>query len=558
MTNPDSTPVHAQSSQAAHPATHPASHPVSIPAAGTSHRTGDQPFFDPVAYGNGPNDSVTDTTENAALTHHSIVLGGRKIAYTATVGHLVTVDSSSSLPNAKMFYVAFTQDGQQEATRPLTFFYNGGPGSSSVFVLLGSFAPRRIRTSMPNFTQPAPYAMEDNPDSLLDKSDLVFINPVGTGYSTAIAPNKNRDFWGVDQDAHSIKQFIKRFLTKNSRWNSPKFLYGESYGTARSCVLAYLLHEDGVDLNGITLQSSILDYTQSGNPVGALPTAAADAWYHKQLGMAPAPVDLDTFAEDVAQFARTDYLDALRTFPTVDSGAIAKLSAYTGIDKTSLLSWSLNIASYGSDGNSQFLTTLLKSKGLALGAYDGRVSAIDTGIAGKISPNSGGNDPTMTAISGVYTTMWNVYLNEQLKYTSNSSFTDLNDQAFQYWDFSHIDPTGAQKGLDAKGNVVLYTAGDLAAVMALNFDLKVLSANGFYDFVTPFYQTVLDLQQMPLVNPQARQNLSARFYPSGHMVYLDGGSRTALKADLAKMYDSAVSNPQALSRIRSLQARKTD
>jgi carboxypeptidase C (cathepsin A) len=528
------------------------------PSAGAPHKAGDQPFFDPVAYGNGPDDSVTDTSENAAITKHSITIGGKKINYTATAGHLVTVDASSSQPNAKFFYVAFTQDDQKEETRPVTFFYNGGPGSSSVFVLLGSFAPRRIKTSMPSFTPPAPYQMEDNPDSLLDKSDLVFINPIGTGYSAAVAPKKNRDFWGVDQDADSIKQFIKRFLTRNNRWNSPKFLFGESYGTARSCVLAYKLHEDGVDLNGVTLQSSILDYTQSGNPVGALPTAAADTWYHKKLGIAPRPTDLGQFAEEVAQFARTDYLNALRKFPTTDSSVVEKLSEYTGIDKTTLLAWSLDIAGYDSRGNSLFLTTLLKAKGLALGEYDGRVTAIETGIAGKIDPNSGGNDPTMTAVTGVYTTMWNVYLNEQLKFTSNSAFTDLNDQAFKYWDFGHIDPTGAQKGLDSKGNIILYTAGDLAAVMALNVDLKVLSANGFYDFVTPFYQTVLDLQQMPLVSQQIRENLSARFYPSGHMVYLDGGSRTALKADLATMYDSAVHNTEALGRVRALQARTAE
>jgi carboxypeptidase C (cathepsin A) len=549
MTNTESASGSPQSSHNSHAAPAKA-------AATAAQKSGDQPFFDPVAYGNGPNDSVTDTTENAAITKHSIVIGGRKIAYTATAGHLVTVDPSSSVPNAKMFYVAFTEDNQKEETRPVTFFYNGGPGSSSVFVLLGSFAPRRIKTAMPSFTPPAPYTLEDNPDSLLDKSDLVFINPIGTGYSAAIAPSTNRNFWGVDQDATSIKQFIKRFLTKNNRWNSPKYLYGESYGTARSCVLAYMLHEDGVDLNGITLQSSILDYTQSGNPVGALPTAAADAWYHKKLGVAPTPTDLGAFAEEVAQFSRTDYLAALRKVPATDAATVEKLSEYTGIDKATLLAWSLDIAAYDSRGNSLFLTTLLKSKGLALGEYDGRVTAIETGIAGKIDPNSGGNDPTMTAVTGVYTSMWNVYLNEQLLYTSNSAFTDLNDQAFQYWDFSHIDPTGAQKGVDAKGNVILYTAGDLAAVMALNVDLKVLSANGFFDFVTPFYQTVIDLQKMPLVSPQVRQNLSARFYPSGHMVYLDGASRTALKADLARMYEATVSNTAAVARIRDLQARR--
>ncbi|BCF99985.1 peptidase S1 [Paraburkholderia sp. PGU19] len=547
MTNTESASGSPQSPHNSHA-------PQEASAASASQKAGDHPFFDPVAYGNGPDDSVTDTSESAAITKHSITIGGKKINYTATAGHLVTVDPSSSLPSAKMFYVAFTQDNQKEESRPLTFFYNGGPGSSSVFVLLGSFAPRRIKTSMPSFTPPAPYQMEDNPDSLLDKSDLIFINPVGTGYSAAVAPRKNRDFWGVDQDADSIKQFIKRYLTKNNRWNSPKFLFGESYGTARSCVLAYKLHEDGVDLNGITLQSSILDYTQAGNPIGALPTAAADAWYHKKLGVAPRPTDLGQFVEEVAQFARTDYLNALRKFPTTDSAVVEKLSEYTGIDKATLLAWSLDIAGYDSRGNSLFLTTLLKSKGLALGAYDGRVTAIETGIAGKIDPNSGGNDPTMTAVTGVYTTMWNVYLNEQLKFTSNSAFTDLNDQAFKFWDFGHIDPTGEQKGLDSKGNIILYTAGDLAAVMALNVDLKVLSANGFYDFVTPFYQTVLDLQQMPLLSQQVRDNLSARFYPSGHMVYLDGGSRTALKADLAAMYDKAVSNTEALGRVRALQA----
>ena len=219
--------------------------------------------------------------------------------------------------------------------------------------------------------------MEDNADSLIDKSDLVFINPVGTGYSAAIAPNKNRDFWGVDQDADSIKQFIKRYLTKNNRWNSPKFLFGESYGTARSCVLAYRLHEDGVDLNGVTLQSSILDYRQAGNPVGALPTAAADAWYHKKLGVAS---DADRSRATSPRKSRNSRAPTISTRcassrrPTTTS--CEKLSEYTGIDKTTLLAWSLDIAAYDSRGNSLFLTTLLKSKGQSLGSYDGRVTGV--------------------------------------------------------------------------------------------------------------------------------------------------------------------------------------
>jgi carboxypeptidase C (cathepsin A) len=518
----------------------------------------DQPYFDPAAYGNGPGDSVADSSENAAITHHSMQIGKRAYPYQATAGHLVAVDADNSQPAAKIFYVAFTADVSDRNTRPVTFFYNGGPGSSSVFVMLGSFAPKRIKTSMPGFTPPPPYTLEDNPDSLLDKTDLVFINPVGTGYSAAIAPYKNQDFWGVDQDARSIRQFIKRYLTANDRWNSPKFLFGESYGTPRSAVLSYLLHEDGVDLNGITLQSSILDYAQAGNPVGALPTAVADAWYHKKTHLTPPPASLPALMASAALFARGDYATALEKFPKSDPATLQKLSDFTGIDPGTLTAWGLDISAGDSNGRTLFLLSLLQDRGLALGSYDGRVTGVDTGIAADISPNSGGNDPSMTAVSGVYTAMWNYYLNDGLKFTSNSAFTDLNDKAFQNWDFSHIDPTGAQKGIDAKGGIILYTAGDLAATMSLNIDLKVLSANGYYDFVTPFYQTVMDLQKMPLADPVVRKNLSARFYPSGHMVYLESGSRTALKADVAAMMDAATSDHQAMARIRTLQTLKTE
>lgn len=506
----------------------------------------DQPLLDSTPYGAGPDDSITDTSEAAAVTHHVATVGGRTIPYTARAGHLVTVDASSAQPSAKFFYVAFTADGMASAERPVTFFYNGGPGSSAVFVLLGSFAPRRIKTSMPSFTPPAPYTLEDNPDSLIDRSDLVFIDPVGTGYSAAIAPGKNRDFWGVDEDARSIKQFIKRYLTAFDRWNSPKFLFGESYGTPRSCVLAWLLHEDGVDLNGITLQSSILDYAQTGNAVGLLPTLAADAWFHKKV--TPPPPDLPAFMDTVTAFAQGPYGPAVAAFPKLDQGVLDTLSADLGIPPVVLISWGLDVAASNAVGL-LFLTTLLQDKGVALGSYDGRVTAVDTGIAGVVSPNSGGNDPTMTAVGGVYTAMWNVYLNDELKFTATAPFTDLNDQTFRFWNFSHIDPTGAQTGKDVNGNIVLYTAGDLAASMALNPYLKVFSANGYYDSVTPFFQTALTLAAMPLANAAARANLTIRNYPSGHMVYLDGPSRTAMKADLAAFYASTTVSFVARARI---------
>lgn len=304
----------------------------------------DSPFFDPVAYGNGPQDSVTDITEAAAVTHHSVTVDGRAIDYTATVGHLVTVDPQSSKPDAKIFYVGFTADGAEKTTRPVTFFYNGGPGSSSVYVLLGSFGPRRIHTALPDFTPPPPYRIEDNPDSLLDRSDLVFVNPVGTGYSAAVAPKVSKDFWGVDQDAGSLRQFIKRYLTANDRWNSPKFLFGESYGTARTAVLSYFLHEDGVDLNGLTIQSSILDYSQAGDPIGLLPTWAADAWYHHRSKLQPPPASLAEDASRAVPFADGAYAAALAKFPHADLAIVQQLSELIGIDTATLTGWSLNVA----------------------------------------------------------------------------------------------------------------------------------------------------------------------------------------------------------------------
>jgi carboxypeptidase C (cathepsin A) len=515
--------------------------------ASASKTPPDESFLDTTPYGSGKDDSVTDVTENAAITHHAWAVNGMSIRYTATAGHLVTTDLYSARPAAKIFYVAFTADGNAASNRPITFFYNGGPGSSSVFLLLGSFGPRRIKTSMPAFTPPAPYALEDNQDSLLDYTDLVFINPVGTGYSAAVAPGTNKDFWGVDEDARSIKQFIKRYLTAFNRWNSPKFLFGESYGTPRTSVLTWMLHEDGVDLNGVVLQSSILDYSQASNPVGLLPTLAADAWYHKKVTLSPYPSDLPTFMDSVVKFDREKYAGARATFSLgagVDPGTLQYLSDILGIPPDVLESWKLDPSiGYGA----VYLTTLLQGKGLAVGAYDGRVTASDTGIAQSIDPNSGGNDPTITAVGGVYTTMWNVYLNDELKFTATSPFMDLNDQAFLNWNFDHVDPTGAHVG----GIDSLYTAGDLAAAMALNPYLKVFSANGYYDAVTPFFQTILNFEKMPLEDPQARQNLTTQNYPSGHMLYLDNESRSAMKHDLSAFYKEATAHPSAVAALRS-------
>ncbi|KVO05377.1 peptidase S1 [Burkholderia ubonensis] len=542
---------------------------ANTPASGaaTNAAQADQPFVDTDVYGTGPNDAVTDATEGAAVVHRQVSIGGKVVKYTATAGHLTTIDPVTSQPNAKMFYVAYTQDNPDPSKpRPVTFFYNGGPGSSSVYLLLGSFGPKRLQSSFPNFTPPAPYKLLDNPDSLLDRSDLVFINPVGTGYSAAIAPAKNKDFWGVDQDARSIDRFIQRYLTKYSRWNSPKFLFGESYGTARSAVVSWALHEDGIELNGITLQSSILDYANALSAVGTFPTLAADAFYWKKSTVTPTPTDLDAYMVQARNYA-DNVLAPLAQAPNPQDGGFVnvrlnlnlqtaqQMGSYIGTDPVSLIQTFGNPAALGnvpsSNDNPPYTFFLTLVPGIQIGQYDGRANYTGKGIAPYILPNSGGNDPSINNIGGAYTVLWNSYLNTDLKYTSTSSFVDLNDQVFNNWDFSHTDPTGANRG----GGNTLYTAGDLASSMSLNPDLKVLSANGYFDAVTPFHQTELTLAQMSLDPTIKAQNLTIKNYPSGHMIYLNDASRTALKGDLGNFYDGILANRAALQRVQKLQMR---
>ncbi|KVC66894.1 S10 family peptidase [Burkholderia ubonensis] len=555
----------ASPSAAAAAATTAANAPAS--GAATNAAQADQPFVDTDVYGTGPNDAVTDATEGAAVVHRQVSIGGKVIKYTATAGHLTTIDPVTSQPNAKMFYVAYTQDNPDPSKpRPVTFFYNGGPGSSSVYLLLGSFGPKRLQSSFPNFTPPAPYKLLDNPDSLLDRSDLVFINPVGTGYSAAIAPAKNKDFWGVDQDARSIDRFIQRYLTKYSRWNSPKFLFGESYGTARSAVVSWALHEDGIELNGITLQSSILDYANALSATGIFPTLAADAFYWKKTTLTPTPTDLDAYMVQARNYA-DNVLAPLAQAPNPQDGGFVnvrlnlnlqtaqQMGSYIGTDPVSLIQTFGNPAALGnvpsSNNNPPYTFFLTLVPGIQIGQYDGRANYTGQGIAPFILPNSGGNDPSINNIGGAYTVLWNSYLNTDLKYTSTSSFVDLNDQVFNNWDFSHTDPTGANRG----GGNTLYTAGDLASSMSLNPDLKVLSANGYFDSVTPFHQTELTLAQMPLDPTIKAQNLTIKNYPSGHMIYLNDASRTALKGDLGNFYDGILANRAALQRVQKLQMR---
>jgi carboxypeptidase C (cathepsin A) len=277
--------------------------------------------------------------EKTSVSHGSVDIGGRTVQYTATAGNVLIREDKEDKPEASVFYVAYTTDGGKGATaRPVTFFYNGGPGSSSVWLHMGSLAPVRVESASASATAPPPYRLVPNTYSLIDKSDLVFIDAVGTGYSTPVGKAKGKDFWGVDQDLHAFAKAITRYVTINQRWNSPKFLFGESYGTTRSAALVDMLQSQGMAFNGVVLLSSILNYAANSqgldqNYIGSLPTFAAIAWYHDKVPNKPA--NMDAFIDEARVFATSEYASALargQTLTPAEEDAIAiKLGRFTGL-----------------------------------------------------------------------------------------------------------------------------------------------------------------------------------------------------------------------------------
>ncbi|MGA9828610.1 MAG: peptidase S10, partial [Rhodanobacteraceae bacterium] len=358
--------------------------------------------------------------EAATSTHHSVQIGARSINYTATAGTMLIRDDKHNKPNASVFYVAYSADGIKDlSTRPLTFFYNGGPGSSSVWLHMGSFAPVRVESGNASATPPPPYHLIANPDSLLDKSDLVFIDAVGTGFSRPVGNGKGKDFWGVDQDLDAFDKAITRYVTLYQRWNSPKFLFGESYGTTRSAALINQLQGHGMAFNGVVLLSSILNYAAispglDNRFIGDLPTFAAIAWYHDKLPQKPA--QLAPFLDEVRTFARGPYAQALakgQGLPKAEEDVIAaRLHGYIGLSVQYLEEANLRVDA------SRFRKELLRGERRTLGRYDARYEGIDVDAAGE-RPEY---DPSDTAISDAFTAAFHAYLAGQLHYTSDLDY----------------------------------------------------------------------------------------------------------------------------------------
>jgi carboxypeptidase C (cathepsin A) len=432
---------------------------------------------------------------------------------------------------ARMFYAAYFAKGVSATARPVTFFFNGGPGSSTMWLHMGSFGPRRVIAPDAQHASAAPYSIVNNQYSLLDRTDLVFIDAPGTGLSRIFGKDKEKAFWGVDPDAHAFDRFIRRFLTKHQRWNSPKYVFGESYGTPRAAVLSAVL--DNIDLNGIVLLSAILSFDNSvdgprWNPgvdqpyALALPTYAASAFYHHKLPSQPPA--LDPFLKEVEKFALGEYMSALlqgSELPDTEKQAVAaKLHEYTGLPVAYLIKANLRV------NGGEFSKTLQDPEGLTTGRLDTRYQGPD------INPLSeeAEYDPQSTAISSAYTSAINEYLRSDLKYATNQTYkpSAYGEPGF-IWDHRHQAPGGPPADQGESGTNVM---PDLAYTMKLNPRLKILLAGGYYDLATPFFEGMYEMHHLPM--PQNLQsNITYRYYPVGHMVYVNEGVLKQFHDDVA-------------------------
>jgi carboxypeptidase C (cathepsin A) len=488
-----------------------------------------------------------------SVTQGGVTAGGTHVDYSAHAGTLIVHpkdwddatepkgDDKDKQPVAEMFYVAYFKSGADPLTRPVTFLFNGGPGSSTVWLHMGAFGPRRVVTANDTHSPAAPYQVVNNDSSLLDASDLVFIDAPGTGFSRIAGKDKEKAFYGVDPDAYAFAQFISEFLAKYGRWNSPKYLFGESYGTPRSAVLVNELETDrNIDFNGVILLSQILNFDLSAdrpefNPgvdlpyEVALPTYAATAWYHHKLPPS-APKDFQTLIHQVENFAMGEYALALQKGaslgPNWRKRIIDMLHMYTGLPADYINKANLRI-----DGG-EFEKSLE-------GANDITVGRLDTRFSGPtLDPLSERSDydPQSAAISSAYVSAFNDYVRKALNFGQEREYKP-EIPLFRYWDFKHQSP-GTERALRGSTN----TMPDLANALKFNPNLKVLLLGGYFDLATPFYEGWYEMHHLP-IPAKLQNNIQYRYYESGHMVY-------AHAPDLAQLHDDVAGFIRATDNVK--------
>lgn len=479
--------------------------------------------------------SASPVLASDAVTQHSLTMGGTTIRYTARAGTIVLYDAKHHATNS-MFYTSYTEDGSDPAHRPITFFYNGGPGGSSVWQRMAAFGPVRVIVPPPDQTVRAPYRLADNRYSLLDRTDEVYVDAPGTGFSRLLPAGKPSDTFGVDQDAAVFAAFIRSYLSRFSRWNSPKFLFGESYGTVRSAAVARTLANgfgQAVTLDGIVLMSSALnvdllfdDETLGGNDwpfVLFLPTEAATAWYYHRL--ADRPASLQRFLGTVEHFALTDYAEALAQGDNLDAATrarvAAQLSSYTGLSAGYFEAANLRVTP------GQFRSQLLRDSGEIVGYMDARYAGYD-----PVRNREPLWDTSDLATTPEVVALFNDYVRTSLNFRTTLEYRPLIDVLSQ-WSWKHATDLGGSASLLEPPNTIV----DLSETMAQVPSMRVFAAMGYYDFSTPYFQQEYDFAHLHL-SPQLRQNLTIERYEAGHMAYIDEASLAKLKVDLDRWYDS--------------------
>lgn len=467
--------------------------------------------------------------EKSVKTQHTVHTKSGDLKYTAVAGTLVLKkDEGNGRPEASIFFVSYTLDGSDPAKRPVTFAFNGGPGSSSVWLHMGALGPRRVAITDDGMAVAPPYRLVDNEQTALSYTDLVFIDPVTTGYSRH-APGENpAEFHGLEQDLNSVGDFIQLYLTKYDRWASPKFLAGESYGTTRAAGLSELLLEKhGIYLNGITLVSSVLDFStlrfapNNDLPyILYLPSYAAAAWYHKKLPPDLQNRDQKALLEEVRHYAATTYAQALMkgdTLPAEERHQVAQqLANYTGLSTALIERLNLRIR------DDVFFKELLRNQRELIGRYDARVVGFDDN-PGSEEP---GYDPSYSAVQGAFTAAFNDYVRRELNWKTDLPYNILTSKV-RPWNYSGFT------------NSYVDVANRMRDALTQNQFMHVLQMNGYYDLATPFFATEYTFDHLNLAQP-LRSHVSMGYCGAGHMLYLKSSCRDELHSDMSQMYQAAL------------------
>jgi carboxypeptidase C (cathepsin A) len=469
--------------------------------------------------------------EHTVVTQHSLQLKERELNYTVTAGTLILKEEDEEKgekPKASVFYIAYTLDGKDEAgKRPITFSFNGGPGSSSVWLHLGLLGPKRVLMDAEGQPTPPPYKLVDNEFTLLEQTDLVFIDPVSTGYSRSVPGEKAAEYHNIKKDIESVGEFIRLYTTRNKRWASPKFVIGESYGTTRAAGLSGHLQEQyGMYLNGIMLISTILNfqayYFDPGNDLPSilfLPTYTATAWFHKRLDEA-LQADLEQTLAEVEAFALNEYTLALMKGAKLSkderSEIVQKLARYAGLSPRYIEQTDLRINIY------RFVKELLREQGLTVGRLDSRYTGIDRDNAGENFEF----DPSLAAIQGTYTATLNQYVRADLGFESDLPY-EILAPIHEKWNY------------DTFQNQYVNVAETLRKAITVNPALKVFVANGYYDLATPYFATHYTFNHLGLPE-NLQDNIRMAEYKAGHMMYVHLASLEKLKDDLAAFIAGAI------------------